>query len=58
MVVNIELETEELTIFFNQSKKCMKLTGEELLTAIYLYANTKAEMEEANEATNDSVRKG
>lgn len=49
MVVNIELETEELTIFFNQSKKCMKLTGEELLSAIYFFRNTKAEMEEENE---------
>lgn len=46
--IDIDLETEELLIFFNQTKKCMKVTGEELLSAIYLYANTKAEMEEEN----------
>ena len=49
MVIDILKENDEITIFFHGYEKGIKITGEELLSAIYFFRNTKAEMEEENE---------
>jgi len=55
----INLSNPNEIIFINDvGGKTYVFTSDVLVSALELYINTKAEMEEENEKANDSVRKG
>ena len=58
MDVVIYDQKDKVSIQFIDGMCGFEMSGEELLSAIHLYINTKFEMDEANEKANDSVRKG